>query len=135
MMASRKETVQSKEASKNTRSASKQKTESNTRSGNPKTTKSKPKPVQSNLQPAEPKASAKMYSLTGELEVTCSPAPMIQTGEKSFKTPELMVDSSGNVYAKTSIELTIDGRRSIAVLDSEQVELLLKLLQIVKYVD
>lgn len=67
--------------------------------------------------------------------MTSSTAPPIQTGENSFRTPELLVDSDGNMFAKTSLELTIDGRRAIAVVQSEQVELLLKLLQVVKYVD
>lgn len=39
------------------------------------------------------------------------------------------------MFAKTSLELTVDGRRTIAVLQSEQVELLLKLLQVVEYAD
>ena len=67
--------------------------------------------------------------------MTSSPAPPIQTKENSFKTPEFLVDSEGNMFAKTSLELTVDGRRTIAVLQSEQVELLLKLLQVVEYAD
>lgn len=55
--------------------------------------------------------------------------------EKTFKTPELLLDSAGNMYTKTSFELTVDGRRSIAVLDAEQVEILLKLLRVVDYAD
>lgn len=45
------------------------------------------------------------------------------------------MDGAGNMFAKTSIEITIDDKRAIAVLEAEQVELILKLLQVVKYAD
>lgn len=59
----------------------------------------------------------------------------MKSEEKTFKTPELLLDSVGNMYTKTSIELMIDGRRSIAVLDAEQAELLVKLLRVVEYAE
>jgi hypothetical protein len=53
--------------------------------------------------------------------------------EKTFKTPELLLDGAGNMFTKTSLEVTIDDMRSIAILDAEQVELFLKLLRVVDY--
>lgn len=67
--------------------------------------------------------------------MTTSPVPPVKAEGKTFKTPELLLDSAGNMYTKTSIEINIDGRRNIAVLDAEQTEILLKLLRIVEYAD
>ena len=64
-----------------------------------------------------------------------SAVPTIQSSEKSWKTPELLMDTSGNMFMKSSLEVTVDGRRSIVVLDAEQVELLLKILRIAEYAD
>ena len=59
----------------------------------------------------------------------------MKAAAKNFKTPEILVDSDGNMFTKTSLELVIDGKRAIAVLDAEQVELMLKLLRVVEYAD
>jgi len=53
--------------------------------------------------------------------------------EKTFKTPELLLDVAGNMFTKASLEVIIDDQRSIAILDAEQVELFLKLLRVVDY--
>jgi len=39
------------------------------------------------------------------------------------------------MFTKTVLELTLDNRRAIAVLDAEQVEILLKLLRVAEYAD
>ena len=75
------------------------------------------------------------YSLMGELTITTSQVPPIKADQKKFKTPEIVVDSKGSMFTKTSLELMIDNRRAIAVLDAEQVEILLKLLRVVDYAD
>jgi hypothetical protein len=46
-----------------------------------------------------------------------------------------VVDSAGNMFVKTTLELIIDNRRTLSVLDAEQVELLIKLLRVVDYAD
>ena len=69
------------------------------------------------------------------MTIATSAVPTIQSSEKAWKTPELLVDTAGNMYMKSSMEITLDGRRSIVVLDAEQVELLLKILRVVEYVD
>jgi len=67
--------------------------------------------------------------------VMTSPVPMIQSPETAWKTPELLVDTAGNMYTKSSLEITIDDKRSIVVLDAEQVELIMKILRVVEYAD
>jgi hypothetical protein len=67
--------------------------------------------------------------------VTTSPALPIKSETKTFRTPEFVVDALGNMFAKTSIELAVDGRQNIVVLDAEQVELLLKILRIAPYAE
>lgn len=81
------------------------------------------------------KKPPKTFSMTGEMMVTTSAVPSIQSLEKAWKTPELLVDTAGNMFTKSSLEVTVDDRRTIIVLDAEQVELLLKILRIADYAD
>ena len=77
----------------------------------------------------------KAYSMMGELTITTSAVPPIKAPEKTFRTPEIVVDNAGSMFHKTSLELMVDNRRSIAVLDAEQVEILLKLIRIADYAE
>ncbi len=81
------------------------------------------------------KAKTRTYSLSGDLTITTSPVLAVRSDSKIFKTPEIVIDSKGNMFTKTVLELTLDNRRAIAVLDAEQVEILLKLLRIAEYAD
>ena len=65
--------------------------------------------------------------------MTTSAVPKMISKEKTFKTPELLLDVAGNMFTKASLEVIIDDQRSIAILDAEQVELFLKLLRVVDY--
>ena len=67
--------------------------------------------------------------------MTTSPVPPIQSKTPTWKTPELVVDTVGNLFAKTSFEVSVDGQRAIVVMDAEQAELILKLLRVVDYAD
>jgi len=71
----------------------------------------------------------------GELTITTSSVPPIKSDQKIFRTPEIVIDSKGSMFTKTSLELTIDSRRVIAVLDAEQVEIFLKLIRVVNYAE
>lgn len=92
-------------------------------------------PTPMTKKPPKETKPPKTFSMTGEILVTTSGVPSVQSMEKSWKTPELLVDTSGNMFTKSSIEATIDGRRTVIVLDAEQVELVLKILRIADYAD
>ena len=76
------------------------------------------------------KKGKRAYSLMGELTITTSPVPPVTSSQKTFKTPEIMVDELGNMFTKTSLELTIDSKRKIGVLDAEDAAYLLKILRV-----
>jgi hypothetical protein len=69
------------------------------------------------------------------MEVTTAEPPTIKGEKGSFRTPELVVDEAGNFFYKTSIEMVIDGRRNIILLDATKTELLLKLMEIAPYAE
>jgi hypothetical protein len=83
------------------------------------------------------KKPGKLYSIIGELKISTGEAPQIQLpkGETTFKTAEMLVDSNGDMFTKASLDIQIDDKRVINVLDAEQVELLLKLLRVIDYAD
>lgn len=45
------------------------------------------------------------------------------------------MDANGNMFTKTTVDLRVDGRQMIVVLEAEQAELLMKLLRVVPYAD
>ena len=98
--------------------------------------KSSGKPSGQSKKPSKSQAtSKKAYSLTGELTITTSAIPPVKSSEKAFKTPGILVDEKGTMFHKTSLELMIDNRRQIAILDAEQVEILLKLIRVAEYAE
>ena len=98
----------------------------------PKTKKAAKSPIKQEKKKAH-KSKGKCYSLIGELVVTTSETPSIVSGSKTVKTPEIVVDPKGNMFTKTSLDIEINGKRGIVVLDAEQAELVLKTLRIAEY--
>ncbi len=90
-------------------------------------TKKKTTPIQKGKKPKEEKRA---YSLMGELTITTSPVPPIRSDRKAFTTPEIMVDKLGNMFTKTSLELTIDDKREIGVLVAKDAAYLLKIIRV-----
>ena len=82
-----------------------------------------------------PEKPACAYALTGELTITTSPVPPNSSEVKAWKTPEVLIDTHGSMFTKSCLEVSIDDKRTLAVLDAEQVELLLKLLRVAEYAD
>jgi len=66
----------------------------------------------------------------GELTITTSPVPPVRSEQKAFITPEIMVDELGNMFTKTSLELTIDNKREIGVLFARDAAYLLKIIRV-----
>jgi hypothetical protein len=77
-----------------------------------------------------------MYTVSGELTIMTSQTPPIKGNNgEGFRTSDLSLDSNGNLFVKTTLDITHDNKRGIIVLDAEQAELILKLLGIVEYAD
>lgn len=81
------------------------------------------------------KKKSKLYSLLGELTITTSACPPIAGGKRNevFESKTMVLDSLGNMFMPTTLDITVDGHKKIVMLDAKQVELLLKLLRIADY--
>jgi hypothetical protein len=54
-------------------------------------------------------------------------------GEGTMNTPNMLVDSNGNVVTKTMIEVEIDNHRQFVYLDAEQAAIILMVMRIMPY--
>lgn len=73
-----------------------------------------------------------MYSLTGSIEMSSGIAPTIPNSDGAYRTSEVVIDEDGNMFHRTSLDIMVDKSHQIVMLSAEHVELLLKLLGLVK---
>lgn len=69
----------------------------------------------------------------GELTIVSEPKPPIKSEAESFATFNLTLDTEGNMFSNTSLEVTIDGKRQIIILSSHQVKLMLNAMGVVDH--
>lgn len=50
-----------------------------------------------------------------------------------MNTPNLLVDSNGNVVSKTMLEVTLDGKRQFVYLDAAQAAMVLMAIRLMPY--
>jgi hypothetical protein len=72
-----------------------------------------------------------MYSLDGELNLTTVAVEIKEGIALPARAGDIYIDSEKRAYHQSAIELDENGKKTICLLDGEQVEILLKLLGIV----
>ena len=72
-----------------------------------------------------------MYAVDGELHITTVETKLAKSVKLPFTSSLMYVDKKGNVFRASAIEVDCDGKRVLLALEPRQVELLIKLLEMV----